>query len=1243
MYLKRAISILLSSIFIFTNIPCVYARPQSLASRSQFKLWKEKGIDPQIGLIIEARERAILKSILQGNYAAKTLQAIDAGVVQAFTKNPDKFLQQYPFDYKLILLEDNITFGILVKIYKDRYGKQQLILFYDPDNPPWKLLERYGARTPEDKEFAKRGWWISSIETPVDPSRRALLALIAIGIPTALILPACVFDTSGLPELRDGGTKPDSGIIPDGGEQPTDTIERPIDASLDIGNNPITILQNSSFSSEDTTQHLSSSTQFVRSSNAAFRYNGSAWHWILSESDRTSILNNGLTYIFNGRNHKVKLIGQGNDGRTKTIVFNPQIPGIPNYTQAYRITITAEFIQQLAQEIGMDLNSINIHFENLEPTEELVLNGFQKQYAVIAASGEVTPDAISPAWNTFNIGGASINAVPTPEGINIGFNMTAGDNSQSAGVNISTKSGGIDLFDPDLQGAWKMNEADVGIDNGPNGNTLTNIGGVGSVPGRFGSGAEFNGSSYLEILDTEHIGLDPIGNMTITCWIKLNSLTGYTPIISKYDVNSPGTGRSYELAINPTGTVNWIVSSNGTDASGGAVGPSSILLDQWYHIAAVRDGGFLRVYVNGGEMTGLNWPEGFPFPASIYDSPTPFRIGNTYNSPAYLDGVIDEAAIYDRALTPEEIQNIYNQVDSSNFLSPSLSTVEFNTRGNSPFMLRLTDNSGQTLNVFVLGLDPTNWRNIIISILQAREIMNPLFDLNNVASVRILLQDTILPVPIGTSFNGTIEIKGLIGMPPITRHRYATDEHDIDITGEDYDYLIRNLERAETGLLETRNGISVIGITEWHDILPQDGLGFTVNGRIYSAFTARGGTIYIPHPDILKSRLKIKDSYIRDKILKSIERRTSIILGHEIDEINNPDHREAVFNEFSKNSINGLNYADIVTVLLETLSSGNITTIDEDFHRQFISNLLMQGMFLDREGNAYLRIIREIVDDRIDESTLRAIYLDILTGISKLVSSNRFIHRRLSKKETTIADTELEKEPGFRELHATISESTTSGTIYIDLAKFLVKNNSLATKDEVVTIDFEYLKRFLAFVRKLQGTNVKLKGVYDQSRQRTEIIEQLTSIIREDFGLSNEQFPIQAVDFSKYLEFIGGPENAKDTVSILSSDSWQAIPNRSQFKIVDSFMDRYNRVNSSGWEFYTALKGLSYDTPQDFLQFIIDEALQQLIKQKAITENEASELKEEILKKGIALIPTYYDPIHYYKTIESQKALLIAA
>jgi len=89
------------------------------------------------------------------------------------------------------------------------------------------------------------------------------------------------------------------------------------------------------------------------------------------------------------------------------------------------------------------------------------------------------------------------------------------------------------------------------------------------------------------------------------------------------------------------------------DASKQLFGRTELLLDTWYHIVLTRDGDRVQVYLNGdlelsGEM-GRLYPDG----------PTPVFVGGRNDGFGCFAGKVAEAAIYDRALAPEEVVRHY--------------------------------------------------------------------------------------------------------------------------------------------------------------------------------------------------------------------------------------------------------------------------------------------------------------------------------------------------------------------------------------------------------------------------------------------------------------------------------------------------------------------------------------------------------------------------------------------------------
>ncbi len=86
-------------------------------------------------------------------------------------------------------------------------------------------------------------------------------------------------------------------------------------------------------------------------------------------------------------------------------------------------------------------------------------------------------------------------------------------------------------------------------------------------------------------------------------------------------------------------------------------GSAPVTLNEWHHIAATFDGAVKRIYLDGNEVASAE------IQTPITYESVPVLIGQDldFNSPAGIafNGLIDEVEIYNRALTPVEIEAIF--------------------------------------------------------------------------------------------------------------------------------------------------------------------------------------------------------------------------------------------------------------------------------------------------------------------------------------------------------------------------------------------------------------------------------------------------------------------------------------------------------------------------------------------------------------------------------------------------------
>lgn len=175
-----------------------------------------------------------------------------------------------------------------------------------------------------------------------------------------------------------------------------------------------------------------------------------------------------------------------------------------------------------------------------------------------------------------------------------------------------------------------------------------------------GSALEFDGiNDYVDIDDDDFLTLTDI---TLMAWVKSNDKSDYKHIISNYHIHS--SAQFYHLYIEAgTGKGRFQV-DDGSGTPPHVVGTTDITDGQWHHIAGVRDAAsdLLRIYVDG-------IPEN-----SISDTTAPVAInpmndlwigGQYHFTSRYFNGLIDEVAIYNKALSSEGIwQLMHTRPDS---------------------------------------------------------------------------------------------------------------------------------------------------------------------------------------------------------------------------------------------------------------------------------------------------------------------------------------------------------------------------------------------------------------------------------------------------------------------------------------------------------------------------------------------------------------------------------------------------
>ncbi|MEO1262662.1 MAG: LamG-like jellyroll fold domain-containing protein [Bacteroidota bacterium] len=180
-------------------------------------------------------------------------------------------------------------------------------------------------------------------------------------------------------------------------------------------------------------------------------------------------------------------------------------------------------------------------------------------------------------------------------------------------------------------------------------------------------------SAYYFNGGAQHIEVenDPLLNfqdgITVSCWFKANAL----PDKETFLLSHGSWQNRWKVSITPTRHLRWTVNSLNGISDLDAIEP--LEKEVFYHIAVTYDGSLLALYLDG-QLNSYK-----PFSGQIRTTSFPFLIGQMLPDEVEYNfkGVIDEVKINDYALTPTEVNTLYENVTTAieNILSYSQSDL----------------------------------------------------------------------------------------------------------------------------------------------------------------------------------------------------------------------------------------------------------------------------------------------------------------------------------------------------------------------------------------------------------------------------------------------------------------------------------------------------------------------------------------------------------------------------------------
>ena len=189
------------------------------------------------------------------------------------------------------------------------------------------------------------------------------------------------------------------------------------------------------------------------------------------------------------------------------------------------------------------------------------------------------------------------------------------------------------------------------------GNVGLLLGGAQYTPtggGRSGAGADRgmlfgNDRHRVHVVDASFLNVLAANNaVSVSFWQNLSEVRNQTTFFAV----SPSSTLTRGLATHSPwsdGTIYWDGPGCCDGSNRLSFNPGATWLGTWNHIVLVKDGNTKYIYVNGVEA--LNGENTAPLPSDY----TELFIGNSSNTTEAVSGVLDDFAVFKRALTPAEV------------------------------------------------------------------------------------------------------------------------------------------------------------------------------------------------------------------------------------------------------------------------------------------------------------------------------------------------------------------------------------------------------------------------------------------------------------------------------------------------------------------------------------------------------------------------------------------------------------
>jgi hypothetical protein len=300
----------------------------------------------------------------------------------------------------------------------------------------------------------------------------------------------------------------------------------------------------------------------------------------------------------------------------------------------------------------------------------------------LTASGGTPPYTWNIAYGSLPPGltlfpSGRLSGTPTTEGTSA-FSVQVRDNALRTGtqsLNLRINAQSLPVSVSGMAGYWSFDDG-TASDNSGNGNNGTLINDPTPVPGKAGRGLSFDGiTQYVNVGDV----LDPgSGDLSVFAWVRSTQSGGLNMIVSKRN-SSAAANPGYQLFQNLNGALTFTF-ADGRSSRVRIDSTGPLINDGNWHLVGVvytrTANGVL--YVDGVPATGGSGS--ITSQSGAVDNSVPLRFGleDSTDSGFHWNGALDEVRIYNRALSAQEVADMYPLTIVSTTVPDGMGSTPYN-------------------------------------------------------------------------------------------------------------------------------------------------------------------------------------------------------------------------------------------------------------------------------------------------------------------------------------------------------------------------------------------------------------------------------------------------------------------------------------------------------------------------------------------------------------------------------------